>query len=124
VDKSRRTAAAGQAWQIYSETRVPGAPGLWERFTSIPRMLKAVMRGHYKGLGAGKVGLLIFGLIYIISPIDAVPDFIPFIGVADDLGVAMWLLATLVGASGEFVRWERARPTPVKGDVIGEPLHG
>lgn len=122
MDKTRRSAAAGQAWQIYSETQGPGAPGLWERFTSIPRMLKAVMRGRYKGFGAGKVGLLVFGLIYIISPIDAVPEFIPFIGVADDLGVAMWLLATLVGATGEFVQWERAQPTVVKGDVIGETV--
>jgi uncharacterized membrane protein YkvA (DUF1232 family) len=124
VDKTRRTAAAGQAWQIYSETRAPGAPGLWERITSVPRMLKAVKRGHYKGLSAGKVGLLVFGMIYIVSPIDAVPDFIPFIGVADDLGVAMWLLATLVGASGEFLRWERTRAGVVEGDVIVEPLHG
>jgi uncharacterized membrane protein YkvA (DUF1232 family) len=122
VDKTRRTAAAGQAWQIYSETRTPGAPGLRERFTSIPRMLKAVMRGHYKGFGAGKVGLLVFGLIYILSPIDAVPEFIPFIGVADDLGVAMWLLATLIGATGEFVQWERAQPTVVRADVLREPV--
>ncbi|MGI8334927.1 YkvA family protein [Actinomadura scrupuli] len=122
MDKTRRTAAAGQAWQIYSETRAPGAPGLRERFTSIPRMLKAVMRGHYKGFGAGKVGLLVFGLIYILSPIDAVPEFLPFIGVADDLGVAMWLLATLVGATGEFVQWERSRPPVVKADVLREPV--
>lgn len=118
MDKTRRAAAAGQAWEIYSETQRPGSPGLWTRVRALPRMLRAAFRGEYKGMGKPKLGLLVFGLIYILSPLDAVPEFLPFIGVADDLGVAMWMFATLVAASGDFVDWERGRPGVVPGSVI------
>jgi uncharacterized membrane protein YkvA (DUF1232 family) len=39
--------------------------------------------------------IVVAGLIYFISPIDAIPDFIPFIGYLDDLGVIMALLKFL-----------------------------
>ena len=115
---ARRAAAAGQAWQIYSETARPGAPGLWSRVRSLPRMLRATLRGQYKGLGHSKVGLLVLGMIYIVSPIDAIPDFIPFVGVADDLGVALWMFAALLGATGEFLEWEHRQPSVVPGHVV------
>lgn len=119
MDKRRRAAAAGHAWQIYSDTQRPGTPGLFARLKATPRMVRDTFRGDYKGLGTAKLALLVFGLVYIVSPIDAVPDFIPFIGVADDLGVAMWLLATLVAAAGEYVDWHRTRPDLVQGHVVG-----
>ncbi|MBW8482975.1 YkvA family protein [Actinomadura parmotrematis] len=119
MDRKRGAAAAGQAWQIYSETLPADAPGLWERARAVPRMLKAVVRGDYKGLSFGTLGLLALGLVYIVSPLDAVPEVIPVAGVADDAGVALWLAAVLVKAAGEFVSWERGgRPTAVVGEVV------
>lgn len=31
-------------------------------------------------------------ILYIVTPIDAIPDFAPFAGFLDDLGVAYWVL--------------------------------
>lgn len=47
---------------------------LWEAFKSpnTPKHLKAIIIG---------------GLIYMVSPIDLIPDFIPFFGLTDDVGV-------------------------------------
>ncbi|WUH99188.1 YkvA family protein [Spirillospora sp. NBC_00431] len=119
MDRKRSAAAAGQAWEIYAETLKPDAPGFWERFRAVPRMLKAVLRGQYKGLSFGTLGLLALGVVYIISPIDAVPDVIPIVGIVDDTGLALWMLAVLVKSAGDFVTWERGgRPTA----VVGEPV--
>lgn len=115
----KRSAAAGQAWQIYSETLRPDAPGLWERTRAVPRMIKSVLRGQYRGMSFGTLGLLALGLVYIISPIDAVPDVIPIAGIVDDTGLALWLAAVLVRSAGDFVTWERGgRPTV----IVGEPV--
>jgi uncharacterized membrane protein YkvA (DUF1232 family) len=119
VDRKRSAAAAGQAWQIYRETLEPDAPGFWERVRAVPRMLKSVLRGQYKGMSFGTLGLLALGLVYIISPIDAIPDVIPIAGIADDTGLALWLATVLVKSAGDFVKWERGgRPTV----IVGEPV--
>ncbi|WP_433330506.1 YkvA family protein [Spirillospora sp. CA-294931] len=117
--KKSSAAAAGQAWQIYSETLEPGTPGLWTRARAVPRMLKAVLRGEYKGLSHKTLGMLVVGLIYIVSPIDAVPDILIPIGLVDDTGVLLWLAAVLVKSAGDYVTWERGgRPKVVVGDLV------
>ncbi|MFD0683596.1 YkvA family protein [Actinomadura fibrosa] len=119
MDRKRNAAAAGQAWQIYSETLSPDAPGFFERLRAVPRMMKSVLRGQYKGMSYGTLGLLALGLVYIISPIDAIPDVFPVIGIVDDTGLALWLAAVLVKSAGDFVTWERGgRPTV----IVGEPV--
>ncbi|MFC6884210.1 MULTISPECIES: YkvA family protein [Actinomadura] len=119
MDRKRGAAAAGQAWQIYSETLQPEAPGMWARVRAVPRMLKSVLKGDYKGMSFGTLGLLALGLVYIVSPIDAIPDVLPIVGIVDDTGVALWLAAMLVKAAGDFVAWERGgRPTVVVGEVV------
>ncbi|WP_131741506.1 YkvA family protein [Actinomadura roseirufa] len=119
MDRKRSAAAAGQAWQIYNETLQPGAPGLWERVRAVPRMVKAVLRGRYKGMSFGTLGMLVLGLVYIVSPIDAIPDVFPVVGIVDDTGMALWLLALLVKSAGDFVTWERGGRPSV---IVGEPL--
>lgn len=39
--------------------------------------------------------IVVAGLIYFITPIDAIPDFVPVIGYLDDLGVLTALLKFL-----------------------------
>ena len=42
-----------------------------------------------------KKGIVVAALLYFIAPIDAIPDFIPFIGYLDDLGVIVAVLKFL-----------------------------
>lgn len=43
-------------------------------------------------LTARNLIILAAGLLYVITPADAVPDFIPLVGFADDLGVIALVL--------------------------------
>jgi len=43
-----------------------------------------------------KKGLLALAMIYIISPLDAIPEAIPIVGWLDDLGVLGILVASLL----------------------------
>lgn len=40
-------------------------------------------------------GIIFAPLGYFISPVDAIPDFTPIIGYADDLGVLLFALSTV-----------------------------
>ncbi|WP_433698094.1 YkvA family protein [Nocardiopsis sp. CA-288880] len=104
--KANRAAAGAAAWQVIqnSDTDI----SVWKRIGAVPRMLGAKMRGRYPDLSSGKLlGMLVLA-VYIVSPVDFVPElFIPLLGLADDIGVAVWLTTMALGESERFVRWER-----------------
>ncbi|WP_036326282.1 YkvA family protein [Microbispora sp. ATCC PTA-5024] len=97
---------AAATWRAYREVSRPGSPGLAARLRALPRMLRAGMRGEYPGLTKGKLAMLGMAVVYIVSPIDVVPDFLLGIGVVDDFGVFLWLMTALLGESGRYVDWE------------------
>ena len=67
---------------------VPDAVGLFSRLVRDPRVpLSAKL-------------LLGFGLVYLASPIDLVPDFIPVVGVLDDTVVVALVLRYVLRAAG------------------------
>lgn len=60
-----------------------------------------------------KILLTILGLLYVASPYDAVPDFIPILGQADDLFV---IAALLFYVWRNYFPWlfRRKRPSPAQ----------
>ncbi|WP_433369773.1 YkvA family protein [Streptosporangium sp. CA-115845] len=104
-----KAARAAQAWKTYRNVSKPGSPGLGARLRALPRMIGAVMRGQYPGMSKGKLAMMGLGVLYIISPVDVIPDFLVLIGVADDFGVFLWLMSSLLGEGGRYVDWERDR---------------
>ncbi|KAI8475335.1 MAG: hypothetical protein J3K34DRAFT_61055 [Monoraphidium minutum] len=46
----------------------------------------------------------LLALLYILSPLDAIPDFIPLIGWVDDILVALYLATTLYGRAAGAAR--------------------
>ncbi|MEU9131676.1 YkvA family protein [Kitasatospora sp. NPDC048540] len=109
-------AAVGRsAWGLYRETRRPGAPGPGARVAALPRLVGDVLLRRYPGVGPGKlVGLGLLVGLYLVSPLDAVPDVFPVVGWSDDTAVLVWFLAGLTRESGRYVEWRRAPgPDPV-----------
>jgi len=49
------------------------------------------------------------GLMYFLSPIDAIPDFIPVFGMLDDIAVLAWVMKTLDGELSAFRAWRDAQ---------------
>jgi len=105
--KSRNARRAGQAYRAYSDIVKPGTPGLGARLRAIPRMLRSAIHGEYPEMGKRKLGLLALSIVYILSPIDAIPDFLLGLGIVDDFGVFVWVMSTLLGDSGRYIEWQR-----------------
>ena len=60
-------------------------------------------------LERGKKITMIIALLYIISPIDFIPDAIPFLGMLDDVLVAGYALKQV---ADELARYKKMVPTP------------
>ena len=87
----------------------PGGPGLGERLSALPRLLRATLRGEYRGTTTGKLFLVAAAAAYVLSPVDLVPEaFLTLFGLADDAMVATWIAATVVNETDAFLAWERA----------------
>jgi uncharacterized membrane protein YkvA (DUF1232 family) len=67
-----------------------------KRATVRPWMLKKEILILYYGLGDRRTTLAwlpaVFSVIYLVSPIDLIPDFIPFFGYIDDIIIVPLLL--------------------------------
>ncbi|MFI6575048.1 YkvA family protein [Nocardiopsis sp. NPDC050513] len=104
--KENRAAAGAAAWQVIQNT--DSRISVWRRAGAVPRMVGARLSGRYPELSGAKLAGMLALFLYVISPIDFLPELmIPVIGVADDVGVAVWLTTMLLGESERFVRWER-----------------
>jgi uncharacterized membrane protein YkvA (DUF1232 family) len=82
---------------------------VFERARALPRLLRAARRGDYPGLPTSRMALWGLALVYLVSPIDVLPELLPIIGLADDAGVAVWLLTSVSTATGLYLRHERDR---------------
>ncbi|WP_051415495.1 YkvA family protein [Nocardiopsis sp. CNT312] len=104
--KENRAAAGAAAWQVVQNTR--GDISVWQRVKAVPRMIGARAKGHYKELTPAKFAGMILLVVYILSPVDFIPELlVPLLGITDDVGAAVWLTTMLLGESERFVTWER-----------------
>jgi uncharacterized membrane protein YkvA (DUF1232 family) len=95
----------------------PGTPGLGKRLAALPRMIKASLTGEYDG-GARLFAMAAAG-IYIVSPIDLVPEaFLFVLGLVDDVVIAGWLAGALLAETERFLEWERRRAAVIPGKVV------
>ena len=97
----------------------PGTAGVGTRLTSLPRLVKATLRGEYVGTTRGRMLMLVGALVYVVSPIDLVPELLlPILGLGDDALVISWIAASLINETESFLSWERDRDRTVRGDII------
>jgi len=97
----------------------PGTPGLGARFASLPRLVRASVSGDYAGTSRRRLLVIAGALLYVVSPVDLVPEMVlPLLGLGDDALVISWVAASLINESESFLQWERDRDRTVRGDVI------
>ncbi len=101
---TRQTAASAAA---ASAAAAEGPASFGARLAAIPRLVRDVLGGRSDGLSKGRLGLMALALLYVLSPVDLLPEAIrPVIGLADDAAVAVWLVAALLGATNGYRAWE------------------
>ena len=79
-----------------------------ERIKVLVRLVKAYKNGSYREVQIQNVLLIVAALIYFVTPIDLIPDFIPITGLLDDFTVIVWVYNKVQEEIDRFLSWEKA----------------
>lgn len=80
---------------------------LKEKFLLLGRLLKAHVTGQYRIQSFRFLLITLAAIIYLVNPLDLIPDFIFGVGLADDLAVVTWVYQALSTEVNAFARWEK-----------------
>ncbi len=82
-------------------------PIIKEKFLLLGRLLKAHVTGQYQIQSFRFLLIILAAIIYLINPLDLIPDFIFGVGLADDLAVVTWAYQAISTEVNAFARWEK-----------------
>ena len=91
------------------DATLPGiARGAMESLKRLVRLVKAYANGSYRDVKKSNLIKVVATILYFVSPLDIVPDAIPFIGLLDDITLMGWVIQTLGEELDRFEAFEKA----------------
>lgn len=80
--------------------------GIWEELQTLVRMVKSYRSGEYKDIS--KKSMIVIGgaLVYLVNPLDVIPDITPIVGLFDDFTIIGYVLNTLREEIKRYTAWE------------------
>lgn len=63
--------------------------------------------GEYTDVPFGTIAGIIGTLLYVLSPVDLIPDFIPFLGLADDAAMVAFCLSCVGIDLDRYRNWKQ-----------------
>lgn len=92
-----------------SQPESQGLIKLGSQVKALVRLVKTYKKGDYRDVSKKSMVLIVAGLLYFVSPIDAVPDFLIGAGLLDDATVLAFIFKTLSSEIDAFQSWEEEK---------------
>lgn len=84
--------------------------GLWRRLLEDFRLLGALIKDYWKGeyrdVSLGSIAVFVLAIVYVLSPIDILSDFIPLLGQIDDAFILLFCLYLLEKDLKKYHNWK------------------
>jgi uncharacterized membrane protein YkvA (DUF1232 family) len=85
---------------------------LRDKIVLLGGLIKAYATGEYRNIEFPNLLKVIAGFIYFISPIDLLPDILPYVGLTDDVALLMFIIKSISDEIEKFEQWKKALPQP------------
>ena len=72
--------------------KIPVLGSVIDDIVTMVELVDSYVKKEYSGIPLGAIISIVAVLIYVISPIDLIPDAIPFVGYLDDVAVVLFAL--------------------------------
>jgi uncharacterized membrane protein YkvA (DUF1232 family) len=66
-------------------------------------------RGEYRAIDSRALLTVVAALLYFVTPLDAIPDWLFGVGLVDDLAVLAWVMRTWQAELAAFEQWRAAQ---------------
>ncbi|MDW5299524.1 MAG: YkvA family protein [Sedimentibacter sp.] len=80
---------------------------IWYNIQLLFGMVKDWISGEYKAIPVGSIVVIIIGLLYFVSPVDIIPDFIPG-GLVDDALVLGLVIKQVKSDIDKYKVWKES----------------
>jgi uncharacterized membrane protein YkvA (DUF1232 family) len=88
------------------ETNKGPLADVWNSLKALVRMFQAYIHREYTKVPWGSIVLVVVAIIYFVSPIDLVFDWIPVAGFIDDAAVIAFVIKQIKNDLDAFLKWE------------------
>ncbi|MBP7509462.1 MAG: DUF1232 domain-containing protein [Prolixibacteraceae bacterium] len=86
---------------------------LLKRFSEDVKLLIAMIKDYwndvYQDIPWWVIAAVVFALLYVLNPIDLIPDFIPILGLTDDAAVLALCLAMTEKDIQKYRQWKESK---------------
>ena len=91
------------------------------QFQDMLDMIKDYLSGQYQKVPVKTIILLLTAVLYFLTPFDALPDFIPILGMIDDVSVILWIYKNVVEDIEQYQRWKNTKTIEI--EEVGSDVH-
>lgn len=82
---------------VHKAYKIPVLGGLIDDIISMAQMVDSYVKKDYTDVPLTSIISAVAALVYVLSPIDLIPDGIPIVGYLDDVAVILFVLKLGVG---------------------------
>ena|SRR5256885_2605751 len=80
----------------------------WPYFQAMLRLIRAYSQGDYRDVPESTLVVIIAAIIYVVNPLDTIPDALPALGFLDDATVLALAVRRSRQTLDDFMTWETA----------------